>query len=153
VCAQCNTGYFLSSSTFTCQLQLIGCVYSNNNCVSCLPSFVFDNSQNNCYIPGCQAYTNSACQQCAAPFILSNNICQINYCTQYSRSACLSCQQGYQLINSGLCTIIDKNCLQYSGTKCSQCKAGFGFAPTNGQCVIVDAYCQSYSNGACSNCI
>lgn len=103
-CTTCINGYQLLQGI--CIKIQPGCIYNGTVCASCNQPFIFNPSDNSCYMSGCITYSSSGCTSCNLPFVLSGNTCFINNCLNYTRNGCVLCQNGFSLTN-GSCLIID----------------------------------------------
>lgn len=151
-CSQCQQGYYYSSLQEKCLPQQPGCVYMGCDCVGCSKPFLHNSSNNTCYLPGCQKYSNQGCLSCLSPFQLNNSVCAIDHCLAYDQNSCTKCDLNFILINSGVCVLRDPYCLKYQGTQCCQCQQGWILK--QGSCVVQDENCVKYGqNGLiCTDC-
>lgn len=140
LCTQCDTNYYLNTSTNTCVARINmspGCTsYSttSDTCLVCSTSTYLTADKTTCStfpngIVGCSTYSNSTvCTQCTPPRYLANNTCLvstlIDKCAQYMANyTCGACDSGYFLTNSTYCQAAQaSNCYTYASINaCASC--------------------------------
>lgn len=140
LCTSCAYGYFLQTSTSTCQSQCNSSQFANlgnNSCLGC------DSSCLTCSGPG-----PSLCATCSSPLLFLSNVTG-GYCL----SSCPT--SGYYQSGGVSCLACDSSCAYCSGSSTSQCTScPNGTYLSSGYCRLVcppAAYPNSISN-QCSPC-
>lgn len=149
-CLECVKGYIFSAAGNSCVQKRPGCSYDKDGkCSSCIRPFQYSNGQ--CYITGCEQYSEIGCFTCTYPFEKRGDSCEIAFCNKYNSKNCDECQSGYKLIQ-GKCYREDPKCVNYDQSgKCTTCINGCVIF--EGLCIKEDKFCINYSkNGGCNKC-
>ncbi|EWS75215.1 leishmanolysin family protein (macronuclear) [Tetrahymena thermophila SB210] len=138
-CLSCNDGAFLDGTKCTlCTPPCKTCDTSSSKCLSCIPSYQLDNSNNKCN-PTCDV----SCKTCSQPI---------------DPNSCLSCNDGFFLDGTkcSACSSPCKTC-DSSSTKCLSCVANYTYDSSKNTCSpICDSSCKNCSKpndpNACTSC-
>lgn len=161
VCAICNTGYYLSSSS-TCIILPTNCLAANPNgvCTNCAAGYIAAGGQCVAGTANCQSFdpNTALCLACVQGYYLtSNNRCLLlpQFCLSASQNgSCTNCKSGYS-VSGGICVVTISNCMIYNQNNpsyCYQCIQGY-YLNIQYSCTVLPPFCLSANNlGICLSC-
>lgn len=94
--------------------------------------------EKNCLIEGCEKYSNTKCDKCTSPYVLTDKgACKIPNCAKSAEGKCLACEGKYVLVG-GNCFVEDPSCDEYELTGiCKKCRTNFNLNFVMGLCARI----------------
>ena len=137
-CAECDTGYFLTTGEDKICVKMRGCKVAQNEnvCLQCDKGFCFDKNKKMCFDSynidneknikyfGCE-YTDEEgieCEKCVDGYTLVNGICiSKNYCLEEKDGKCVKCEDKKTGSGNNICLNKDFGCIETYANNCFKC--------------------------------